>query len=449
MTPENNKYDHISLAEDLIKYGITQGADEAEISIIEFDEFTVEVRMGEIENLLEAGSRHIGIRVIKDKKTAFATSSDFSLDTLRKLVKNCVKRAELASPDKFNGLPSEEEKTKIETTGLDIFDPNIDLMPLNKKIHLAKKTEKIALEDRRITNSFGSSFDSKTIKNTLVNSSGFSKVYDESVCSLGLGLQAGEPDAKVEGYWSCSRRHLKDLESPEEIAQKAVSRTARLINPRKIKTQNVSVIFEPLMTSWLMEFLFSCVSGVAVYQGTTFLSDKLGKKIADKSINVIDDGLISGKLGTCPFDSEGVPTRKTQVIENGILKNFLCNTYAARRLDLISTGNADGTGVGPNNFYLAPGTKSPEDIIAETERGLVLVRTIGHGLNPLTGDISRGAFGLWIEKGEIVYPVSEITVTGNLGSILNDIEFIGKDLEFNHQISGPTIKIGELTVAGQ
>jgi PmbA protein len=371
------------------------------------------------------------------------------MDSLRGLVKNCVMRAALANPDKFNGLPWEAEKSKIDTDSLAIFDPNIASMPLTKKINLAKKTEKIALKDKKITNSFGSSFETKTIKNTLVNSLGFSQTYDESVCSLGLGLQAGEPDAKVEGYWSCSRRHLKDLEFPEEIAQKAVSRTVRLINPRKIETQNVPVIFEPLMTSWLLEFLFSCVSGVSVYQGITFLSDKLGKKIGNKSINVIDDGLIPGKLGTCPFDSEGVSTGKTMVIENGILKNFLCNTYAGRRLDLISTGNANGTGVSPNNFYLAPGIESPEEIIADTDRGLVLVRTIGHGLNPITGDISRGAFGLWIEKGEIVYSVSEITITGNLGSILNDIEVIGKDLELNHQVSGPTIKIGELTVAGQ
>jgi len=449
MSSKKNKYDHISLAEELVKYGCSLGADETEISIIECDEFNIEVRLGEIENLLESGSRHIGIRVIKDKKTAFATSSDFSKQTLRGLMKNCVKRAELANPDKYNGLPYGLEKPTANSTGLDIFDPSIASMPLNKKIHLAKKTESIALKDKRITNSFGSSFETKTIQNTLVNSSGFAETYDESVCSLGLGLQAGEPDAKVEGYWSCSRRHLKDLEFPEDIANKAVSRTVRLINPRKIETQNVPVIFEPLMTSWLMEFLFSCVSAVAVYQGTTFLSNKLGKRIGNKLISVIDDGLISGKLGTCPFDSEGVPTRKTMVIENGILKNFLCNTYAARRLDLISTGNADGTGVGPNNFYLAPGIMSPDDIIAGTDRGLVLVRTIGHGLNPLTGDISRGAFGLWIEKGEIAYPVSEITITGNLGIILNNIEILGNDLEFNHQVIGPTIKIGELTVAGQ
>jgi PmbA protein len=449
MSPKIKRADTVNLAEDLIRFAIAQGADATEISISEIDEFSAEVRLGEIDNLIEAVSRYVSMRVIKDKKTAYANSSDFSMDSLKRLMENCVKRAQLANPDEFTGLPSETKKPLVETKSLDIFDPNIAVMPLEKKIKLAMETEKIALKDNRITNSHGASFETRVVENTLVNSLGFSETYDETVCSLGLGLQAGGTDSKVEGYWSCSRRHLKQMESPEEIAGKAVSRTIRLIQPRKIKTTNVPVIFEPMMTSWLLEFLFACVSGESVYQGITFLGDKLGMKIGNNSINVIDDGLIPGKLGTCPFDSEGVPTRRTIVIENGVLKNFLCNSYAARRLNLTPTGNADGTGVGPNNFYLAPGEKSPEEIISETDCGLILTRTMGHGLNPITGDISRGAFGLWIEKGEIAYPVSEITITGNLGNILNNIEIIGNDLEFNNQVLGPTIKIEELTVAGQ
>jgi PmbA protein len=198
-----------------------------------------------------------------------------------------------------------------------------------------------------------------------------------------------------------------------------------------------------------MGFLFACVSGVAVYQKLSFLSDKLGEKIGNEHITVYDDGRMPGKLGTRPYDSEGVPTQKTNVIEKGLLKNFLCNTYAGKKLNLPSTGNADGASVGPNNFYLQPGTASPEDIIRKTEKGLILIRTIGHGLNPVTGDISRGAFGLWIENGEVAFPVSEITIAGNLGTILNQIEAKGNDIEFRSAICGPTIKIRELTVAGE
>jgi PmbA protein len=188
---------------------------------------------------------------------------------------------------------------------------------------------------------------------------------------------------------------------------------------------------------------------MSVYQKLSFLSEKLGKKIGNDNITIYDDGRIPGKLGTRPYDSEGVPTSKHCVVENGVLKNFLCNTYAGKKLGLSSTGNADGAGVGPNNFFLEPGEKTPEEIVRNTDKGLILVRTIGHGLNTVTGDISRGAFGLWVEKGEIAHPVSEITIAGNLGTILNQIEDLGNDLEFRSTINGPTLKIQELTVAGE
>ena len=188
---------------------------------------------------------------------------------------------------------------------------------------------------------------------------------------------------------------------------------------------------------------------MAVYQRLSFLADKLGKKVGNENITVFDDGRIQGKLGTRPFDSEGVATGKTKVIDKGMLKSFLCNFYSARKLKLRSTGNADGAGVGPNNFYLQAGETPPEAIIRSMDKGLILIRTIGHGLNPVTGDISRGAFGLWVENGEIAYPVSEITIAGNLGTILNQIDMVGNDLEFRGPISGPTLKIQELTIAGE
>jgi PmbA protein len=203
------------------------------------------------------------------------------------------------------------------------------------------------------------------------------------------------------------------------------------------------------MTSSLLGFLFACISGMAIYQKASFLVGKLGRRIGNRKITIIDDGLMPGKLGTRPFDSEGVPCQRTCVVEKGILRRYLCNTYAARKLKLQSTGNADGNSVGPNNFYLQPGNVSPEEIIASTKKGFYLIRTMGHGLNPVTGDISRGAFGLWVEDGEIAYPVSEVTISGNLGEILNNVEMVGNDLKFLGPVCGPTIKVGELTIAGE
>jgi len=447
LTEKNNQVNLTALAEDLVNFGKMNGADEIEVTFLDGYEFSVDVRFGKIENLVEAGSRALGMRVIRDKKTAFVSSSDLSRETLEHLVNNAIKRAALANPDEFSGLPSLSPK-KVDVSPLRLFDPDIPNLNSEKKIALATEAEKIALEDKRITNSHGASFETKEIKTVLANSNGFLQEYDQSVCGLSLGLQAGDTDNKVEDYWFSMKRHYKELEPPEEIARKAVKRTIRQLKPRKIKTQKVPVIFEPMMTSWLMGFLFSCVSGISIYQKTSFLVDKLGERIGNTSLNVIDDGLLPGMLGSRPFDAEGVPCTKTPVIVNGILKNYLCNTYAARKLDLKSTGNSTGVGVNPNNFYLEAGEVSPDKIISSLEKGLILIRTLGHGLNPVTGDISRGAFGLWVEKGEIAYPVSEITISGNLGEILNQIEMIGNDLDFQSPISGPTIKIQELTVAG-
>ncbi|MCK4645358.1 MAG: TldD/PmbA family protein [Candidatus Aminicenantes bacterium] len=436
------------LAASLVAFGKINGAEEIEVSIVDGYEFSVDVRLGKIENLVEAGSRYLGLRILKDKKTAFATSSDLSRETLQSLVKNAIKRSSFASQDEFSGLPAPSSR-KINISSLRLFDPEISTLDSEKKISLAMETEKIALEDKRITNSHGASFQTNEIKSVLANSNGFLEEYDQTYFGLSVGLQAGDTDSRVEGSWSSSKIHFNELERPEEVAKKAVERTVRQLNPRKIRTQNVPMIFEPLMTSWILGFLFACVSGVSIYQKTSFLVDKLEERISNSSVTVIDDGLMPRMLGTRPFDAEGVPCQKTRVVRRGILKNYLCNTYAARKLKLKSTGNSSGTGVSPNNFYLEPGSSSPEDIISSLDKGLILTRTLGHGLNPVTGDISRGAFGLWVENGEIAYPVSEITISGNLGEILNSIELIGNDIDFLSPISGPTIKVGELTVAGQ
>jgi len=445
---QEKSHELMALAESLVTFARSHGTDEIEVSIMDGLEFSVDVRLGKIESLVEAGSRYLGLRIIKDNKTAYATSSDLNADTLKRLVKNAILRAELANPDEFAGLPIPKPGV-IDIPNLNIYDPEISELATEKKIALALETERIALSDKRISNSHGASFETKEIHSVLANSHGFIHEYKETFCSLSVGIQAGKTDSKVEDFWSSTERHFRTLDPPEKVGKKALARTVRQLNPRKIKTQVVPVIFEQTMTTWLLGFLFACISGVTVYQKLSFLSDKLGEKIGNEHITVYDDGQMPGKLGTRPYDSEGVPTQKNKVIEKGILKNFLCNTYAGKKLNLPSTGNADGASVGPNNFFLQPGDKSQEDIIQNTDKGLILIRTIGHGLNPVTGDISRGAFGLWVENGEIAYPVSEITIAGNLGTMLNQIEEKGNDLEFRSTINGPTIKIQELTVAGE
>ncbi len=438
----------LDVAQRFLDFGKACGADEVEISVVDGREFSVDVRLGQVENLVEAGSRSLSFRIIKDQKTAFATSSDLSEETVRRLIRNGVARAALASRDEHSGLPA-PASDKIDIPSLRLFDPEIPGLETSQKIGLALETERIGLEDARITNSHGASFVSTEVTTVLANSRGFLGSYDQTFCSLSVGLQAGGTDDRVEDHWASVVRHFRDLETPESVAKKAIERTVRQLNPRKIRTQAVPVIFEPGMTNWLLGFLFACVSGVAVYRKATFLAERLGTRIGGDNITVVDDGLMPGRLGSRPFDSEGVPCRKTTVIESGVLRHFLCHSYAGRKLKHPSTGNAEGTGVSPNNFYLLPGAATPHEIIASTEKGLILTRTIGHGLNPVTGDLSRGAFGLWVEDGQIAFPVSEVTIAGNLEQVLNRIEAVGNDLDFRAPVCGPTIKVGELTVAGE
>jgi PmbA protein len=435
------------LAERLVELGRRAGADQVEVGVGAGAEFNVDVRLGRVENLVEAGSRVLGLRVIKDKRTATASSSDLSWPTLARLVRNAVRRAELASRDEFAGL-APLSAARVDPATLDLFDPEVLTLDAAAKVRLALETERIARADKRITNSHGASFITNEAWTMLANSNGFRGEYEQTYCGLGVSLQAGGTDDRVEDSWFSSKRRVRDLAPPEEIARTAVARTVRLLKPRKVATQRVPVIFEPTQTAWLLGFLFSCVNGVAVYQRASFLADKLGQRIGNERVTVIDDALLLRGLGSRPFDSDGLPAGRHVVVENGVLRTFLCNFYAARKLGLPSTGSADGAGVSPANFFLQPGTRTPGEIIASTARGLLLVRTLGHGLNGTTGDISRGAFGLWIEGGEIAYPVSEVTISGNLGELLENVEDVGNDLEFYGAIAGPTIKVAEMTVAG-
>lgn len=435
------------LVERLVAFGRTCGADEIEVAAADGVEFHVDVRRGRVENLVQAGSRVLGLRVIKDHRTASASSSDLDRRTLEGLLRRAVKRAALGGADPYAGLAPLSDR-RNDPGVLDLFDPDIPALDPAAKIRLAVETERIALADKRITNSHGASFSTDEVRSVLANSNGFVGEYAQTSCDLGVSLQAGSTDNRVEDSWATIRRRLRDLETPEEVARRAVARTVRQLRPRKIGTRTVPVVFEPDQTAWLLEFLFSCVTGTAVYQRATFLAEALGTRIGGPALSVVDDGLVAGGLGTRPFDSDGVATRRTVVVDRGELKAFLCNVYAARKLGLETTGNAAGGGVGPGNFWLLPGDRTAAEIVSGLEEGFILIRTLGHGLNSLTGDFSRGAFGLWVEKGEIVYPVSEVTISGNLGEALKSIRAVGSDLEIHGEIAGPTLLVDGLTVAG-
>jgi PmbA protein len=443
------------LAADVVGRAMAGGASAAECVAREGDEFSTVVRLGQVETLKEAGSRSIGVRVFFGKRAASTYSSDFSRDGIERMVKSALELARITSEDPFGGIPEPQQLGSIPGN-LDLFHPDVYSLPGPERIEYARRAEKAALDaDPRIKNSEGGSFDAETGRKVLANSHGFVGEYQKSYCQVvAVPIAQSEDGAMQRDFWFSVARSLALLESPEAVGKTAAERTLRRLGARKVKTAQVPIIFDPMMAASILGHIFEGVNGDSVYRGASFLAGKLGQKIAGDNVTVIDDGTIVGGFGTSPFDGEGVPTRRTVVIENGVLKSYLLNTYTAKKLGLETTGNASrglaGTpSIGPGNYFLQPGTKTPKELIAGVKEGLYVTEFLGHGANLVTGDYSRGASGLWISGGESTCPVEEITVAGNLKDMFFQISEIANDLEFRGAVAAPTLRIDGLTVGGE
>jgi len=443
------------LAQDIVRRAMAGGATAAECVVREGDEFSTLVRLGQVETLKESGSKAIGVRVFNGKRAASTYSSDFSREGLDRMVKSALELSKITSEDPFGGIPEASQLGSI-TGDLDLYSADVYSLPGEERISYARRAEKAALDyDPRIKNSEGGSFDAATGHKVLANSHGFVGEYRRSYCSVAaVPIAQNENGTMQRDYWFSVARNLGRLESPERVGTVAAQRTLRRLGARKGKTAHVPVVLDPLVAASMLDHIFEGVNGDSVYRGASFLAGKLGEKIAADRVNVIDDGTMVGGFGTSPFDGEGIPTRRTVVIENGVLKSYLLNTYTAKKLGLQTTANASrglaGTpGIGPGNYFLQPGTKTPQQIIGEIKDGLYVTEFLGHGANLVTGDYSRGASGMWISGGELAYPVEEITVAGNLKEMFFNISEIGNDLEFRGAMACPTIRIEGLTVGGE
>lgn len=443
------------LATGLLKRAKKRGATAADLLLAESEAFSVQVRLGEVEKVTHAQEKRLGLRVFFGQRSAITSTSDLSRDSLDRLLDETCVLSQATAVDEYAGLPPPENCIK-KIPDMELWDPSVRALSVEEKIKLAKETEQAALAyDPRVINSEGADFSHDESRILYANSHGFVGEYAVSIHSLSVSPVAAEPGSgnMQRDYWYSVQRKLARLEPASRIGQKAAQRTLRRLGAKKVATQQVPVIFDPEMSAGLLSSLFSAVSGSAIYKGVSFLGDKLGQRIASPHVTVYDDGTIPGALGSKPFDAEGLPTRKTTVVEKGMLKSYLLDSYSARKLNLASTGNAtrgvgDAPSVGPTNFYLAAGTITPEEIIRSVSRGLYVVELLGFGVNHVTGDYSRGAVGLWIENGELTYPVEEITIAGNLKEMLMNIEMVGNDLEFRGRIAAPTVKISQMTVAG-
>ena len=451
-----------SLTADVVSLAMKAGASDAEAVVREGDEFSVNVRMGEVETLKESGSRGLGLRVFLGARSASTSTSDFTSEGIRQLVDGAVALAKVTEEDPFTGLPDAAEfgSCLSETGNLHLYFDDVYSLSGPERIDWARRCEAAALAaDPRITNSDGGSFDAATGRKILANSRGFLGSYRTSYAGVSAAPLAMDADGKMQrdGWWTGARR-MADLDSPESVGKEAARRALRRLGARKVPTQRVPIVFAPEVARSLIGSVFEAASGDAIWRHASYLAGKLGTQIAAPSLTIVDDNAMllpngAGGFGSSPFDGEGLPSRRTIIVQNGVLQTWLLNTYTARKLGMKSTHNASrglaGTpGIGCGNLYLQPGTLTPDQIIDEVQAGLYVTGLMGFGTNTVTGDYSRGATGLWIENGQLTHAVEEVTIAGNLAEMLMNVTAIGNDLVFRGSVASPTFRIDGMTLAG-
>jgi PmbA protein len=442
---------YIELTEKLVRKSINLGANAAEVFLETNRNLSVRVLNSEIETIEEASSQGIGFRVFVDSKMGFSHCNDFSDRSLEDTISRAIAFARLSSPDENNIFTDDKGITSIA----DLYDPGISAETMDKKIKMAMELEKLAMKDPRITKSSGAGYGEGESEIFIANSNGVLKNYKSSGCSLGVSVVAEKGDQKNTGGEYCSRVFFTDLIPLEEIAVIASRKAWELLDPVMVQTQKASVIFEPDVARSLIGGIIAAINGERVLQGASFLKDSLNKQFASDLLSIIDDGIRPKSMGSAPFDGEGVPTIKNILIENGVLKSFVYNTKAAKRAGVKSTGNASRggfsslPGIGVHNVYIEAGKHSRNEIIANTKKGLLLKEVTGYGIDPVSGNFSGGAGGLWIENGKIVHPVKGVTIAGRAFDILNAIDMMGNDLDMNRTNSSPTFRVAEMQIGGK
>jgi PmbA protein len=433
------------------------GADAADAVLIESDALESRVRGAEIDFVKQARERILGLRALvrgaEGFRSAVTSTRDLSPEAVDRIAEDTVALAGATAEDPAAGLP--EQGFEDSPPDLALFAPGDREISLEARIEDARRAEAAARQvDPRIVNSEGSEVGSEFSRIAYANTAGFFGEYSAASHSL-----FSEPIARHNGsmqrdYWITLGRRLADLEEPGAVGRRAAERALRRLGARRIPTCEVPVIFDPITAPSLLGHIAACVNGYAIYRGSSFLAGRLGEPVASDLVTVVDDGRRVGGLGSKPFDGEGQPTRRNVVLDRGRLGTYLLDSYSARKLGRRSTGSAARSpgsvpGVTPTNLWLEPGARSPEEIVGNTERGLLVTELIGMGFNPVTGDYSRGAVGLWIERGEIVHPVEEITIAGNLGDMLAAIDAVGSDLLWLGSLASPTVRVARMTVAGE
>ena len=445
----------LELASRAVALATARGADQCDAIASAHTEATVSIRLGEIEKLIEAGSRSLGLRVITGGRTAVCSTSDFTPEAFDQFVAETVELARISAPDEYAGLPEPEILATDGGESLQLYDERIESLSLDERIAMARACEAAALDfDARVTNSEGASLATRSGEFALANSRGFARGYPATSISLSAEALADDADGKKRNaWWFSAERNLRSLMDPATLGRIAAQRAVDQLGARKTGTKRVPVIFEPMMAARLAGDIAGCATGGALYRGATFLAGRVGETIGSPLVTIVDDPTLPGRVGARPFDGEGVSARRNVLFREGRFEGFLFDCYTARRMDARTTGSAQrGLASLPEpaaaNLIFERGETPAEDIVADTSEGLLVTALMGFGFNPTTGDYSRGVGGFWIENGRIAYPVAEANISGDAASMLARVDAVGSDLAWFGASAAPTVRIAGMTVSG-
>lgn len=438
------------LLADLLQRAGKAGADAADAMLVESGALAVTHRLGRLEKVERAESRDLGLRVFVGRRQAIVSTGEIESAALDRLVEQAVTSAKAVPEDKYAGL-AEPDQIATSLPELDLDDgmePDAETLA-----ELSGAAEEAALAHPKITNSEGAEADWSRSRTTLAASNGFVGSIARSSHGLSAAVIAGANGAMERDYEFATVIRAADLPDPASIGRQAAERAARRLNPRKVRSQTVPVVFEPRVAGSMIRHLVSAISGPAVARGTTFLKDRMGERIFAEGIAIVEDPLRANGLRSRAFDVEGIAAQARRLIDRGVLTTWLLDCASARQLGLQPTGHAvrgvsSAPSPAPANIYIEPGILSPEELIRDIASGFYVTEMMGMGINYVTGDYSRGAAGFWIENGEIASPVSEVTIAGTLQSMFGALT-PANDLSFRYGIDAPTLRIEGMTVAGQ
>lgn len=443
--------DFLNNAEHAVVMAKKMGAHLAEAYLSNKKELSIDVRGGKVETLKLAEERGLGLRVLVGGKVGFAFTSNLGPESIEQAARQALANAANTAPDENRNLPGPFPRYP----NLDIFDPHITSTPVEEKINLAKAMEEEARSySPKVKIIESSSYQDGEIEVAIYNSLGISASYRGTYCGVYISLVAEEGEDGQTGFALDFNLRYGKLD-PRAVGRKAAERAVRMLGAKPVRTQQVPVILDPYVVTGFLGLLGPSLTGEAVQKGRSLFAGKVGKRVASDKVNIVDDGTLPSGLASSPFDDEGYPTSRTILVKEGILQGFLHNTYTASKEGVSSTGNGTRSSyrsipeVGITNFFIEPGNVNPEELIKDVKNGFYVTEVMGlHTANPISGDFSLGAAGLWVENGTFTRPVRGVALAGNLVELLKNIEEVGNDLQFFGSKGAPTIKISKMSVSG-